>query len=282
MDPEPTEQTLSMTHSHIVLRKHMMTRPMKLPSSVERSLRVLLETELDHSLSTASVQRVSGTIQHQGGLDYEQDWAPFAYMYFGANFLKTAFAADDGIKVPQSQALRILDLGCGAGAASVGLVSIIEQASAVRSVAITAVDISRAQLTAYNRIVGPWLPIQFKKSDVQCVQADVSTFLAEEGDWDIVLLSYLLCELDERLRIDVSHRLEVGSLFRESMIVVVDQDSSGEPFYWTRMRGRRLINQKGLYVDQAFLKSLGIGVCPAYAKPVFRDDIPSRESHERP
>src|SRR5690606_8369080 len=94
-----------------------------LPNMVESELhRTLYEQKLG-LLTSGKVEDVAEVIRSKKNPIYKTDWASFSYLYFAANYVK-AFLAARAVSPPiPDKIFRVLDLGCGAGPATIGVLS---------------------------------------------------------------------------------------------------------------------------------------------------------------
>ena len=86
-------------------------------------------------------------------LRYDKDWVAFNYLFYAANFIKakTAFHELVGFKRSYNTSYRILDLGCGSGAASAGVLQCMFDKTVEKTASIEFVGVDRdaTQLALY-------------------------------------------------------------------------------------------------------------------------------------
>lgn len=198
-----------------------------LPEELDQRLATLLRLELDKSLTDTAASGLRSAIRVGITPQYERDWAVFNYLYFSANFLKAHLVARSLAKFFPRRSLRMLDLGCGGGAATAAFVGTLHKLGLQVS-KVVALDSSSSQLEVFRSVVLPWISAAPLGAEVNLINSDLLNFIdIDDGYYDVVLMSYVLGELSEescnRLR-DALLRKCSG---RASLVVIIESDSLG-------------------------------------------------------
>ena len=166
-------------------------------------------------------------------IDYNRFGLPFLWLYYFANLAKVKLACKYLISQELPSHLNILDLGCGSGASIVGFVDYIferKYSSKIQSINIDLVDINPVQLKMFNETSGGYLR---KKSDnnfnINKYCTDVQYFLncrTDFGQYDIIIISNLLCEMSKLDRVEVVKKVEEVLSTSGFLIVVERKETS--------------------------------------------------------
>jgi SAM-dependent methyltransferase len=196
----------------------------RLPERIDVSIATLLAPYVGSSLTEATVERVRATVRKHMVPNYVLDWAPFNYLYFSANFLKSHLAGRAAAHLLPKAGLRILDLGCGGGASTIGFIeSLLELNHRISQV--MALDVSLAQLDVFRSVAYPWLKSRIEGAQLEIVNSEMLNFVNEAGmQFDVVLLSYSLCELGKDARAELRRALLRKFVENGSLVAIVDSD----------------------------------------------------------
>jgi SAM-dependent methyltransferase len=188
----------------------------KIPHLITTPLADKLTGQFGTTLTDEAIERVKSTISERGLLDYSSEWAPFNYLYFGTNFIKSYLAAKSIDFGKLSGPITIIDLGCGAGASIAGLLTSLDSPPpAVEKV--ICVDRSPDQLELLRSCVVPWATLENKFKNFEVVESDIFAFIDSAPIRNVVLLiSYVCSELTE----------EHNNLLRERIRSKFNQDST--------------------------------------------------------
>lgn len=176
-----------------------------LPQAIDQSLKSVLDLEaMQGRLTDTVVCDLSERISAGSVPRYEVDWAAFTYYFFPANLHK-AMLASRFLRGRLPRKVKVIDLGCGSGATSAGLVYGLAQACPeVEQIEITAIDRCQEQLCAYITLMSAvssdtHISIKFV---TKC--REVLEYIDEPRALpDLVMSSYLLTELDQAARMKV-------------------------------------------------------------------------------
>src|ERR1044071_387132 len=181
-----------------------------------------------HLLKTEELNRFRENVRRGYVPNYDEEWAAFSYLYFGVNYLKTFFALKH-LPTPNSGELRLLDLGCGAGASTAGAVTALGSWLSIpgRHLKITAVDRNRNQLMVYKRLLRDWID-SLENVAFETHLSDALDFLdSSEFRWDAVLCSYILEEQSTRKREALIEKLKLFAERGADIMVMGSSQASG-------------------------------------------------------
>ncbi len=204
-----------------------------IPAAIKQNVRARLEQAvLDGYLSDWLVGETKEAIFTKKGRawDWDRHWAAHTYFCYAFNFAKAYAITTQWLEAFRGTGpLRILDLGCGAGASSAG--SAAAGLEKGHEVTLLGVDSSDPMITFFNQTLPPWA----KERGGITVQAEVSNasrYLEQDlSGWDLVLCSYLFCG-DSSLR--KYHRPSPNRLVVDLMPTGESQvESRGELFGFT-------------------------------------------------
>lgn len=257
---------------HMRLLDHWPKAPPKASKSIiatgtialPESLSVLLmATLLEHpeALQPDRLRSVKERAGRHVPLDYEHDIATFAYLYYGANFAKAYFASRSVLG--KSRALRILDLGVGAGASLAGVVTRLAESGGTPS-EVFVVDKSAEHLDWYRRTTGAWLGGAYPQCRQVSIQDDALAVLRREDlDWDVIVASYIFCELDAPKR---DQLLQVLCTTRGGRELIVIDAQNGQSVALTRADGWQALDTASMRVVLPFLSDLRFDTPPRYCQ----------------
>lgn len=195
-----------------------------LPSSLDVAMAAFLEPYIGGVLNDSALLELRKLIRDKKVPEYDHAWASFNYLYFSSNFLKASLAARVSSGVMPNRGLRLLDLGCGAGASTAGFISGLHEAGCSVS-HVTAVDRNRPQLDAFCSVVKPWIFSSFENIEVDVIESDFVAYVRDgKCDYDVVILSYSLSELAEGDRLLVRSSLLTSNLGKGGIGVVIESD----------------------------------------------------------
>jgi SAM-dependent methyltransferase len=233
-----------------------------LPSQLSMSLEQALLAEFDRTLTPEQIDLVRNLAESDRPLHYQTQAAAFAYLYFGANYSKAYQACRRILERLPRRGFRVLDLGCGSGAASAGVLSALaDEGFEIREVC--AVDLSAIQLRWYEQIVRPWIT---RNPNLRLVTAheDASAFLERDrGGWDLIVGSYLVPELSLPQRDRLMQLLDAPK-HRASETLFVQSDADGHPHFHGRLLEGALEGD-ALKVRLDFLQNIEFPVLPKHA-----------------
>jgi SAM-dependent methyltransferase len=187
-----------------------------LPKGLEDAwFRVLLG--MREQLTEGTVNEVIAAVRSGVRPEYSKQGAAFTYLYYAANFTKVMRAMScvaGSAPALRGSRLRVLDLGCGAGASSAAVVQWLLERRREFSMELTLVDTCDDQLELFDSLTGTWLR-RFPSVMCKTYCDGAFQFLSQSrGKFDLILASYLICEVPAE-SMDVfldgaRHRLMVG------------------------------------------------------------------------
>jgi len=199
----------------------------RLPEELDAAMAVVLKSQIGPSFDEARVLEVRNSVRAGAVPNYDVDWAAFNYLYFSANFLKSYLAARVSSICLAPRPLTILDLGCGAGASTAGFIFGL-QSLGHRVSRVVALDTNRSQLHAFRSATALWIQSWNSAIRVDVFESDMQVFMkTREEDFDVVLLSYSLCELAVESQADFRRSLARRCSQRGSLVLVIDSDPQG-------------------------------------------------------
>lgn len=142
----------------------------------------------------AEASSLHNSSNNERGLDYSRLHEAFAWAHFETNYWKAYQAC---AVAPSRQPQKILDLGCGSGAAGLALLARLgkQEAPSGGRVEIHFADASMQQLALARHhfeivqpLLGPW------RVDASYRRLDITRCSALGGGYDAILLSHLLTE----------------------------------------------------------------------------------------
>lgn len=120
----------------------------------------------------------------------------------------------DFFKRQGTEALRVLDVGCGQGRDALFIASMGHS--------VVGVDLSPNGIRDLSNAANK------ENLDVEGVVADIATFVPE-GEFDVVLIDRTLHMLPEKERLDVLERL-IGSVRERGWVLIADERSNMQGF----------------------------------------------------
>lgn len=181
-------------------------------------------------------------------------------------------------KVLEKERLRVLDLGCGPGTASLGVLDFFAAREQRPRLEITAVDQVAENLKAAEELFSSLRVSRGLKASMKTVRSDIAdlSFL-ETGHFDLVILSNVLNELFTREGRKIEKRLAV---MEDIMTRLLADDGSLiiiEPAL--RETSREMLEVRNRLLDEGFhvyAPCLFAGKCPALAnsRDWCHEDIP--------
>jgi hypothetical protein len=100
--------------------------PRHLPWHLASALRDVLIRAPAELLNPNIVSELRSIIRARQIPNYERHWAAFAYLYYHENFQKAYLAAHYFLSRSFDRVLRIIDLGCGGGASTAGVICALQ------------------------------------------------------------------------------------------------------------------------------------------------------------
>src|SRR5947209_6824897 len=196
------------------------------------------------SLRLSEVDEMRAVIGRGSVPDYASSAEAFAYLYFGANFAKSYYAVTDVLKKRQfARPLRIVDLGCGAGASLSGAIAACMDAD-VKVERTVGVDRSTAQLHLFSYGVKAWLSHEYPRFDTTQICADVWDVEHLVDRSDLIIASYLLCEMKDRDAF--AQRLSNQASSSNAELLTIDSDAHGSPIWCSTSVGHRRFDRAQL------------------------------------
>ena len=196
----------------------------KLPEYLDIQLASLLMPHLGNILTDSSILRLRSAIRSGFIPKYEADWPVFNYLYFSSNFLKSSLAARSILPFLNTSPLKILDLGCGGGSATAAFSAyLLDNGRQISE--ITAVDESPAQLNVFNKVVSPWVSSLSCQSRLETIEQDMLSYVqVNDYFYDLVILSYSLCELDTVYREKLLQLVTEKYVNRGTTVAIIGSD----------------------------------------------------------
>lgn len=202
--------------------------PPRIPLILEEVIYDVLKSAPETMASSLWMEDFRYAIKHGYNPIYENEWAPFLYLYFVANFTKTINALQ--VKIPLlvgRQTLNVLDIGCGAGSSTASVIEILRHSGldSLVSINISAIDSNSKQLSLFNRIIRSWISrVNLnQKITIKTQKRDVIEYMkTTRRTWDIIVCSYLFVELSQKSRIKLHKCLEYIHRQHNTIIVVND------------------------------------------------------------
>jgi SnoaL-like domain len=231
-----------------------------IPPALARALLSSLK-EVPALLQPDFLEHVRVKISSGEIVDYCRAWAAFAYLYFGANFAKAYLAALHLLRVPAAHSLELVDLGCGAGAATSGIVACLRNYSRdLKLSRVTAIDVSTEQLRLFNSTTGAWLRNCWPDLTIDLIKTDLMDYLKSSDQIGksnkIFLASYVIPELSE------ADRRQFRTLIRMVQpldALIIDTDPELRGLRVERPDGSSiLVPYSSLEIDLSFLRELEI------------------------
>jgi len=181
------------------LQPNLKRPPQALPKELEDAwFHALLAKSKSGLLTEAAVSDVVTTIRVGRRPDYSRQGAAFTYLYYVANFAKVLRALNcvaASATALRSPTLRVLDLGCGAGASSAAVIQWLHQQHRNPKVELTLVDSCIEQLELFESLTGQWIS-KFSTITAKTYCDGAFQFLSRsEQKFDLILASYLICEV---------------------------------------------------------------------------------------
>lgn len=210
------------------------------------------------------VSQLRNTIRQHDVPKYERDWASFAYLYFGANFIKSYLAVQQ-ICWPDNQSpVRLLDLGCGGGASTAGALLALSQHADVSE--IIAVDCCKQQVELARKVVSPWITAEFSGKNFEVVHEDLFALLRSR-DWDntLAIASYVTPELSSA-EFKSLRPLMRQQLKDSSEALIVESHPAQHGLLLELLNGKRsIVSYDRIEMDLSFLNALNLTEKPKFA-----------------
>ena len=249
---------------------------------LETSLLPVLQERLLHSLQPAIINGlltddIVAELREQihkgsGTIDYARFGPAFAYRYTLANFANARRAIHPVVKrLSNLQGIRVLDLGCGAGASSAAILSVLSDCQ-MFSAKLDAVDHSGYQLALCANLLFDGEPIVESSVRIALHLDDALQFLRRRrsANWDLVVVSYLLCELAPQQADNIRSELRDGA---ENVVIIDFDRNEQKSFVQIGVDNARQYLTPDASCDATPLKALGLKTCPSGA--VWFDAHPS-------
>lgn len=158
-----------------------------------------LENDIQHLSDLLTTER---SLSFGGYAGDERSLLAYGLFFFPQTFARIQFPLLEtilfhGWNPPDSRPLRILDLGAGTGAASFGILHLLQQENPASPIHVTAVEQSTPSLGILKKLAAdqaseyPNASFEFRQGDL----VDFSSWLQpDDPPWDIVVLSFSLNE----------------------------------------------------------------------------------------
>jgi SAM-dependent methyltransferase len=226
---------------------------LQLPERLYRRMTHVLRTS---ELRPEQVESVRAAISRGVVPDYVTAAAAFAYLYFGANFAKTYRAVADVIANRDFQRpIRILDLGSGHGASLAGAVAALTDHH-LRVEQVVAIDHCSEQLSLLRQGVQNWLEDDYPGTRIDVRQSDVREVARLSEGVDLIVASYLLCEMSDGVAFEAT--LRSHPRFLRAEIVAIDSDEEGHPVWRSNAR-RGTFDRRQLQIDLTRIADRNLG-----------------------
>lgn len=200
--------------------------------------------------------------------DYPKTAVPFNYLYFGSNFFKAEFAVEKLIRRPQikSSRIRVLDIGCGAGASSAAFLQAMHKQFPNMCMDFYGIDNNDDQLGFYKCIFGHWAET-FPDINVFPISADALKYLQDSKDsWDIIICSYLFAEQTKAQKEFLINLLETKHRASGTQVLIIDSDPETlKPTAWSQGKSVMLLPSR-IKIKFRKLHLLSQNCCPKYCK----------------
>src|SRR5262245_18765173 len=194
-------------------------------------------------------------------IDHARHAVAFAYLYFGANYAKAYHATASSLRLRDP--IRLLDLGTGAGASTCGIIqACIDKGVPIRDVCV--VEASREELRLFERIAVPWIREALPRATFTSVEDDAARWLRRERPrWDLVVASYLFCEMSPAKRAELGEELE--RLCGETRFLIVDAYEDKTSLFDPCNGTWRAIDVSRLKIELPFLGRTAFTLIPPYS-----------------
>lgn len=199
----------------------------RLNEKVRRVLELIVNDALHSSeLSSERVELLRKIVQNSDSIDYATHAHSFLYLYYVANYYKTRFSLSRAIeKQFTKNTVRMLDLGCGSGASTLGLIDWFRSTYSNLDLYIDAVDVSKPQLGLLARIIDETNILSGNQISIH--NDDALVYLStNETKYDLILDSNFICELDKAKRTEAINLMN-ARLQIDGVLVAVERNSSG-------------------------------------------------------
>lgn len=239
-----------------------------LPEEVQKGLFDAL-SKASEEIHPDRLSTVRNTIRSGNLLSYDRDWAPFAYLYFGANFAKSYLATRQLAWSPNDP-VTVLDLGCGGGASTLGALAALRRGHPTIEVAeVVGIDRSPEQLALFREVLSPWIRRHFPSTGISLIERDLLDVLRRQTPRFrdcLTVLSYVMPELS------AAERRELPSLLQEKLdgssseTVIIESNPNGRGVIVERLSGDRFVAPYDeVRLDLSLLEILGSGIKPKFA-----------------
>ena len=252
-------------------REHTLTMRLagSLPASVEAGLAETLKGASASALAPQRIVELHRSV-HSGAVpDYSRDWAAFSFLYYGANFAKAYLAARHLDLGRCCRPLRILDLGCGGGASTVGALAALSDSQwhTGRVASITGVDRSAEQLAVFDKSASPWIRTCFPSAVLDLRREDIFQFLRRhDSDLDLAIVSYVTPELSASDNVHLRELLRRIVAAGSGEALIIDNDPLERGITVERHDGLRyLVPVDEIDLNFPILDEPGVEVQPKYA-----------------
>jgi limonene-1,2-epoxide hydrolase len=234
------------------------------PPRVESGLFDVLRDATPEILNNETVSQVRAILGSGGLPNYDRHWAAFAYMYYMANFAKAFLGASLLVERPRNRPLSIIDLGCGGGASTLGVVSALCSQLNVGVSRIVGIDASTVQLDLFNNVTAPGLHELCPSAQIETHRDDIVHFLRSKSPVaDIAVLSYVMEELTSEERSEVRQLLRQLLKPTAAEVIIIDSATNAPGFtIETLHKTVRLLDSGMLRVSLPEFASLGVSTPP--------------------
>jgi SAM-dependent methyltransferase len=196
----------------------------ELPAQLDTKIANLFLDKNHPELSNSSIISLKRKIAARIPPQYKNDWAPFTYLYYSANFLKCYLSICSSAMHIKNRSLKILDIGCGGGASTAATVSALTRLG--NSVAeVIAVDRSIQQLSVFESVTKAWISECYPATKTTALHCELSEYLEHGPHADVIVISYVTPELNCEEIKSLHSQLLIRSQEAHSFIVFIESDS---------------------------------------------------------
>lgn len=247
-----------------------------LPCAIESRLTDALRKVQRPLLNSTRLQETREAVRLRQVPNYELDWASFSYLYYGANFAKSYIVARTALMPQGGKKLHIVDLGCGGGASTVGIISALERDTSLEGRVIgkmTVVDRSPHQLALFEQVASPWIRQEFPEMELDIRQNDIFNFL-EDKSWgaDLVILSYVTCEFSEEDNHKLRQLLRKRTSEQSMQVWIIETDIQKQGVSVELLTGRCFtVPYDKIFLSFRCLESLDFSIKPKFSNSTNSD-----------
>jgi SAM-dependent methyltransferase len=242
--------------------------PVELPIALEKSLFRKLKPETKNLQNIAWLNDFRAAISRGYIPNYQHDWVAFNYLFFAANFFKAKTAFQNLVceQSPTKHQFRILDLGCGAGAASAGVLAgiLYSNNKAQMQVEFTGVDRDTMQTSLYHEIFGVWA-LKNPTVTIRTICDEAIDFLnSNPRACDLILCSYMLSEETPSRQNEFKKKFEQITQNTHTKILFIDYETGSLDATAICFPAKTQLHFHEMSVTFPLMHSLCPEVCPKY------------------